>query len=607
MLGRLKKFLIGQPLRTAELKDQRLSKKSALAVFASDSISSVAYATEEMMLALMVASVVVLSITVPASIVIIGLLVLLVISYSQSIYAYPTGGGDYSVAKENLGMSAGLTAGSALLIDYVLTVAVSTTAGIAALTSAIPALYDYRIVLVLAAIFLILVANLRGVRESARVFAFPVYAFIGLAIAMVMAGFFQYFFGAGETVSPPPVIPDDIGPMAYLLLLRAFASGCTALTGIEAVANGVQAFQKPISRNASLTLFTLAGILGVLFLGITLLAHLKGVSPLAGGETVLSQLARSIFGYPWLYFTFQIITMGVLILAANTSFAGFPRLASVMAHDRFLPRQFMNLGDRLVFSNGIVILGLAASVLVILFQADVHRLIPLYMIGVFISFTLCQAGLVAHWRKSNVKGRRIRMVLNSVGATATGLALMVVAWFKFIHGAWLILVVIPLLIWMFYQIHRHYRIIGVQMALRDTDSARPIKHTVIMPVPSINKVILSALRYAKSISQDVIAVMINVQNLDKEEVMKVWTKRAPDVPLVILDSPYRSVMGPFLTFTEEIEKFRDDDIVTVLLPEFVSARWWQHILHNQTGLMIKAALLFKPKIVVTSVPYHLRG
>ena len=606
MWVQIKKILIGHPLKTTELQDQKLSKKSALAVFASDSISSVAYATEEMMLALMGASVVVFSLSVPASIVIIGLLVMLIVSYSQSIYAYPTGGGDYSVAKENLGKLAGLTAGAALLIDYVLTVAVSATAGIAAITSAVPALYPHRLALVLLAIFVVVLANLRGVRESARVFAFPVYLFIGLALTLIILGFYQYSTGSLE-VDPAPPAPPDLGPLAFLLLFRAFASGCTALTGIEAVANGVQAFRSPISRNASLTLFTLAGILASLFLGITFLVHLKGLSPIEGGETVLSQLARSVFGTTNVYFFFQVVTMGILILAANTSFAGFPRLASVMASDRFLPRQFMIMGDRLVFSNGVVILGVAASLLVIFFNADVHSLIPLYMIGVFISFTLCQAGLVAHWKNTPVSGRLARMILNGVGALATGLALLVVAWFKFLHGAWLILVVIPLLIWVFNKINTHYQVIGEQMTLDKYDRARPLKHTVIMPVPTINKVVLEALRYAKSISKDVIAVLINVQNLDPAQLSLTWHERAPDVPLVILESPYRSFLSPFLTFLEEVKKFRDDDIITVLLPEFVSARWWQHILHNQTGLLIKAALLFKPKIVVTSVPYHLHA
>ena len=606
MWGRIKKLLIGHPLRTTELQEQKLSKKSALAVFASDSLSSVAYATEEMMLALMGATVVVLSLSVPASIVIIGLLVMLVISYSQSIYAYPTGGGDYSVAKENLGKLASLTAGAALLIDYVLTVAVSVTAGIAAITSAVPALYPHRLALVLLAILVIVVANLRGVRESARVFAFPVYLFVGLALTLIILGFHKHFTGTWEA-APAPLAPPDLGPLAFLLLLRAFASGCTALTGIEAVANGVKAFQSPISRNASLTLFTLAGILGSLFLGITFLTHLKGLSPVEGGETVLSQLARSVFGTTNVYFLFQVVTMGILILAANTSFAGFPRLASVMARDRFLPRQFMMLGDRLVFSNGVVILGVAASLLVIFFKADVHSLIPLYMIGVFISFTLCQAGLVAHWRKTPARGRRARMILNGVGASATGLALLVVAWFKFLHGAWLIIVVIPSLIWVFHKINTHYQVIGKQMTLSEYDRARPLKHTVIMPVSSINKVTLAALRYAQSISKDVIAVLINVQNQDPVRLSRTWHERAPDVPLVILESPYRSLLSPFLTFLEEVEQFRENGIVTVLLPEFVSARWWQHILHNQSGLLIKAALLFKPRIVVTSVPYHLQA
>ncbi len=606
MWVRLKKFLIGHPLETTKLQDQKLSKKAALALFASDSLSSVAYATEAMMLALMGASVVVLSLTVPASIVIVGLLVVLVISYSQSIYAYPTGGGDYTVAKHNLGIIPGLTAGAALLFDYVLTVAVSVTAGIAAITSAVPALHEHRLGLVLLAIFLILLANLRGVRESAHLFAFPVYAFITLAFALVVIGLIRYFTGNLETPPAAPASP-ELGSLAFFLLLRAFASGCTALTGIEAISNGVKAFRDPISRNASITLFTLAAILGSLFLGITVLIHLTGITPVEG-ETVLSQLARQVFGTSTGYYIFQITTMGVLILAANTSFSGFPRLASVMARDRFIPRQLANLGDRLVFSNGVLILALAASLLVILFGAEVHALIPLYMIGVFISFTLCQAGLVVHWwKKTDISGRYARMALNAVGAFLTGLAMLVVAWFKFADGAWLVIVVIPSMVWMFYRIRRHYQILRGQVSLAAYEKALPLKHTVIMPVSGINKVVLTALQYAQSISKDVIAVLVNVENLDAEKLSRDWNQRAPDVPLVILESPYRSVLSPFLALVEDIQKFRNDDIVTVLLPEFVSARWWEHLLHNQTGLLIKAALLFKPKIVVTSVPYHVHG
>ena len=499
----LKQFLIGHPLETTKLRDQKLSKKAALAVFASDSLSSVAYATEAMMLALMGASVVVLALTVPASIVIVGLLVVLVISYSQSIYAYPTGGGDYSVAKQNLGIIPGLTAGAALLFDYVLTVAVSITAGIAAITSAVPGLYEHRVGLTLLAIFLILLVNLRGVKESAQLFAIPVYAFITLAFALVVMGLYRYFTGDLEAIPAAPASP-DLGSLAFLLLLRAFASGCTALTGIEAIANGVKAFRNPISRNASITLFTLAAILGSLFLGITVLTYLAGITPMEG-ETVLSQLARQVFESRTVYFLFQITTMGVLILAANTSFSGFPRLASVMAQDRFLPRQLANLGDRLVYSNGVLILGLAASLLVVVFEAEVHDLIPLYMIGVFISFTLCQAGLVAHWKKTAISGRYARMALNAVGASATGLAMLVVAWFKFADGAWLVIVVIPLMVWMFYRIRRHYQILRGQVSPAAYERARPYKHTVVMPVTGINKVVLRALQYAQSISKDVIA------------------------------------------------------------------------------------------------------
>lgn len=605
MLRRLKELLIGRPLDSLSLHEQRLSKKSALTVFSSDALSSTAYATEEILLALLPAGLLALTLALPTAALIVGLLVVVVISYGQTIHAYPTGGGAYTVAKENLGVGAGLVAGAALLVDYVLTVAVSIAAGIAAFTSALPALYPERVALCLLAIFMVLLANLRGVRESAAMFAGPVYLFIGTAYCLIFAGLWQYH----RHPIPPQLPPVEAavapaGWMATVLLLRAFSSGCAALTGVEAVSNGVRAFKPPVSRNASITLYIMAAILGTLFLGMTIIARLYGIVP-KEGETVLSQLGRVIFGRSFMYYIFQLASMLILVLAANTSFAGFPRLAFILARDRFLPRQFANLGDRLVFSNGIIILASAAGALVVIFTGSVHRLIPLYAIGVFLSFTLSQAGMVVHWKKTRARGWHLRLAVNAVGAVATAVVVLDLATFKFVHGAWLVLLILPAQVWVFRKIREHYFLFTRQVSVGDYEKPRPIKHTVVVPVPGINKVVLAAIEYARSISRDVIAVMINVDGADREEILRRWQDWAADVPLVVLDSPYRSILRPLLRFIDEVEKIRNDDVVTVVLPETVPARWWHHLMHNQTSLLVKGFLLFRPKVVVTSVPHHL--
>jgi amino acid transporter len=613
MLRRVKGFLIGSPLETESLHEQRLSKKAALAVLASDNLSSSAYATEEILLALTAGVAAGLAVPLYYSVPIglaIGLLTLIVvISYGQTLHAYPTGGGAYTVAKENLGITAALIAGACLLIDYVLTVAVSVAAGIAAVTSAVPALFEYRVHLCLFAVGVILLANLRGVRESAAVFAGPVYAFILSAFLLVIVGLVRYGM-EGAPPKPAESLPSpDLAWNAAMvfLVLRAFASGCAALTGIEAVAQGVRVFQPPVARNASIVLYTLAGLLASLFLGITLLAYLYGVVPHADAkETVVSQLARSVFDTGPLYYLVQAATMAILILAANTSYTGFPRLASVMAQDRFLPRQLANMGDRLVYSNGILLLSLFAAALIVLFNAQVHSLIPLYMIGVFTAFTLSQAGMVVHWRKEQSPGRSWRVGVNAFGALATGLVLVVVAIVKFQEGAWIIVAAIPLMVVACRAVRQHYYMTVRELSLADYEMPREIRHTAVIPVAGMNKMVLAAVEYARSISRDVIAVTINVDNADREKLLEEWQARVPDVPLVILESPYRAIHRPLLRFIDEAETWRGDDIVTVVIPEFISKSWWHHFLHNQTSLFLKAALLFKPRIIVTSVPYHMR-
>ncbi len=611
MLRKLKELLIGSPLDTASLHEQRLSKKSALAILASDNLSSTAYATEEILLALGTGAAAGLAIpllySIPIGLAIALLTLMVVISYGQTLHAYPGGGGAYAVAKENLGILPALLAGSSLLIDYSLTVAVSVAAGIAALTSAFPALYEHKLALSLLSVLIILTANLRGVRESAALFAGPTYLFILSAYTLVIGGLVMYALGkAGPVETAPAAAASPEWTLAVtFLVLRAFASGCAALTGIEAVATGVQVFQKPVARNASITLYILAAMLGTLFVGITILAVLYNVSA-AEGETVLSQLSRIIFGTGPIYYTIQGSTMLILILAANTSFTGFPRLASMMASDRFLPRQLANLGDRLVFSNGIVVLSGAATIMLILFDADVHKLIPLYMVGVFTAFTLSQAGMVIYWRRNKGPGSTRSAIINAVGATATGVVLIIVAMVKFTQGAWMIMAAIPLLVTVCWRIRRHYFTAARDLSLADYDQPSTLLHTAIVPVAGMNKMVLAAVEYARSISKDVIAVTVNLNDEDPEELMDRWQAWVPDVPLVVLETPYRAIHRPLLRFIDEVEDWRDDDVVTVVIPEFVTSHWWHQLLHNQTSLFIKAALLFKPGIVVTSVPHHLR-
>jgi amino acid transporter len=620
LLPRLKRLLLGSPLRTTELHEQRLSKKAALTVFASDNLSSTAYATEEILLVLIPVGVVLadperLRLVVPVAATIAVLLTIVVLSYGQLIRAFPGGGGTYEVAKDNLGVGAGLVAAAALLIDYILTVAVSVAAGIAALTSAFRELYPHRTLLCLVAIFFLAVVNLRGARESARAFAFPVYTFLFCIYTMIGVGIYRHWAGLVAPFEPAAGLAEGatatLGPVTAVLVLRAFSHGCVALTGVEAVADGVQALKEPVVRNAQKVLYAMAAVLASLFLGLSYLAYVHSVRPLAE-ETVVSQLARGVFAGgsrlgTALYYLTQVSTTAILVLAANTSFAGFPRLASILARDRFVPRQLANVGDRLVFSNGILILAVGAFALIFSFGGDVHSLIPLYAIGVFLSFTLAQSGLVLHWWKSSEPGRGWRLALNTLGALATGAVLLIIAVFKFHEGAWLVVVAMPAVMYLFWITRRHYFLATKQLSLSGAERARVTRHTVIVPVaPTPNRVVLTAVEYALSISKDVVPVTVNTDARKHEDILLGWKRVFPDVPLVVLDSPFRSVVQPLLRFIDEIEDLREDDKVTVLLPEYVPARWWHNLLHNQTTLLLKGSLLFRPRIVVTSVPTHLR-
>jgi len=599
----LKRWLLGHPLATKQAAHERLSNPIALAVFSSDPLSSVAYATEEILLVLVLAGTAALYYSLWISLVIVGLVAILTVSYRQTIYAYPSGGGAYVVAKCTLGEHPGLVAAAALLIDYVLTVAVSVAAGIAAITSAVPELHEHRVGLGLLAIAVLTWGNLRGVRESGKIFAVPTYLFVGSLGLVIITGLGRMLFGAGEAPPPPPV--PAVEGLTLFLLLRAFSSGCTALTGIEAISNGVPAFRPPASKNAATTMIWMAAILGSLFLGLTILAYVYGLVP-REEETLISQIARISLGGGVLYYLMQVATMLILILAANTSYNGFPRLASLLAQDSFLPHQMRSVGDRLAFSNGIFILGLSAAFLLILFRGETHALIPLYAVGVFLSFTLCQAGMVRHWHDRKGRGWRKKFAINLTGAVATGVATVVLAITKFTHGAWMVIFLIPLLISMFKKIQWHYKMADWQLSLAMYDRPKqPPPNVVVMPIGSVNRAVVIALDYVRQRAQDIRAVHVDVDPDETAKVKADWEKWGAGIPLVILPSPYRSFIQPLLDYIEKVRQENPGGWVTVVLGEVLPARWWENLLHNQRALLIKAALLFKFRVIVTDVPYHL--
>jgi amino acid transporter len=603
-ISAVKKLFVGSPLATAQARHERLSRASALAVFSSDALSSVAYATEEILLVLVLAGSAALTFSIPIGIAIALLIAVVVSSYRQTILAYPHGGGAYIVTKDNLGTLPALVAAGALLIDYVLTVAVSVAAGVAAITSAFPILYDYRIALGVIFIAGIATVNLRGLRESGALFAVPTYLFVVSFAAMLAYGFVRWMFG-WEGVPAPAAEPAEMSQaLTIFLVLRAFASGCAALTGVEAVSDGVPAFRPPEARNARIVLAWLGIILVTLFIGITFLAHHYQVLPRAE-ETVVSQLARLIFGGGLLYYEVQAVTMLILVFAANTAFADFPRLAYFLARDGFIPRQFGTRGDRLVFSNGILILGGLAALLILLFGGATHALIPLYAVGVFVSFTLSQASMVRRWLSRREEGWWWRWVLNAVGAATTGLVMLVIAATKFSHGAWMVVLLIPLLVALFMMIHRHYADVARQLSLVNYGGPPPIQHSVLVLVGDLHRGVAAALRYAQTLSTSAKAVYVELDPERTQKLEEKWGKFGLGVPLVVLTSPYRSLLTPFLDYVNHLLAVGENHVVTIVIPEFVPARWWQHLLHNQTALLIKGALLFRKGVVVVDVPFHL--
>jgi amino acid transporter len=606
----LRRMLIGEPLPTARLVHERVSKLKGLAVFSSDALSSTAYATEEILIVLAAAGATALSLSIEISIGIAIVLAVVAFSYYQTIHAYPSGGGAYIVAHDNLGMWPGLIAAAALLIDYVLTVSVSTAAGVAAITSAVPALFSLRVTLALAAIAAVAIVNLRGVRESATIFAVPTYLFvIALGVTVLV--------GLARTLGRPPLpaqVTSGTGalvPVTLFLILRAYASGSAAMTGIEAISNGIPAFRPPEARNAGITLIWMAGLLISLFLGITYVAHQLGIVP-REQETVVSQIARTLFGSGPFYFLVQVATALILILAANTSFADFPRLSSILARDGFLPRQLANLGDRLVYANGIVLLALLSGFLIVLFRASTHALIPLYAVGVFLSFTLSQAGMVKRWWTRRERGWTHSIVFNALGAAVTAMVLTVVVATKFRLGAWIVLLLIPLAVWLMYMIFRHYEEVREQLTLEGARPLEPLRrHRVVIPVAGMHRGVLPALRYAKSLTGDIVAVSVEIDPRRTQDLLEKWERWGMGVPLKILESPYRSVIGPLMRFLDEMEwEVGFDQQITIVVPEFVPMRWWHFFLHGQTALLLKVALYFRRRqgarvSVVTDVPYYL--
>jgi amino acid transporter len=611
----VKRILVGRPLATTEDELQRLPKRTALAVFSSDAISSTAYATEEILFVVAVGGsslALGLDTLIPIGIAVAVLLTIVVTSYRQTIHAYPSGGGSYVVSRENLGENPSLVAGASLLVDYILTVAVSISAGVAAIVS-IPEFHDlaeHRVLLALALIALISVANLRGVKESGRVFAVPTYVYIVSLIALVVYGFYRTF--VAHDISTITVGPDFIGDnitggtLGIFILLKGFSSGAVALTGVEAISNGVPAFRRPESKNAATTLVWMGIILGTLFMGVQVLAHRLGPYP-SEKETVFSQMGVAVWGSgTFMYVVLQFATAAILTLAANTAYADFPRLSSIVARDGYLPRQLANRGDRLVFSNGVLVLAGAAGLLIVAFGGRTNALIPLYAVGVFLSFTLSQAGMVRHHQKERERGFKRNIVINTVGAIATLIVLLIVATTKFTSGAWVPLVVIPLIVLLFKSIKRHYATVAEGLRVAPGFRPRRMNHTVVVLVGGVHRGVLEALAYARSLAPNhLVAVHVSSDEDDQDRIERVWEDFGIDIPLEIVYSPYRELTRPVLRYIDELDARYENDVVTVLLPEFVVSHWWGNLLHGQSALLLKGRLLFRKGTVVTSLPYHL--
>ena len=610
----LKRFLIGKPLETSEIKHAKFSIFFGLAILASDAISSVAYATEEILWVLIpVIGFSSYENLWPISAAIVLLLMLLIFSYRQTINTYPGGGGAYIVAKENIGVTAGLIAGASLSVDYILTVAVSTSAGTAALTSAFPALAVHTVAICLALIAIITIVNLRGIKESAAIFSIPTYIFVFCMIALIVVGLAKYsLYGAPVTSVSAKTLPAT-GPITIFLLLRAFSSGCTALTGVEAVSNSVPNFKDPSTKNANLVLILLGLLVLIIFGGITALATIYHAVPQTNGPTVVSQITSSIFGQGAIYYIIQFATALILVMASNTAFNGFPMLMSVISSDGYAPRQLALRGNRLSYSNGIIILAIISSILIVLFRGDTHLLIPLYAIGVFLSFTLSQFGMTMRWIRNKDKGWIHKTFINGFGALVTAITLIIIGMTKFIHGAWIVVVLIPIIVKIMMIIKKHYDIVANDLRisvdeLKQIDINPKYNNKIIVPIASVNRAVIETLKYAQNLSKDVVALHIAVDEDSSTKWVLRWNEWGPNIPLVVRYSPYREIVEPLTTYIDELlKKKTPNDKITIMIPEFIAVKDWEnYFLHNQTSFFIRQGLLLKHKeVIVCNYPYYI--
>ncbi|MED3644998.1 APC family permease [Caldifermentibacillus hisashii] len=607
MVTALKRLLIGRPLKSTELGEQKLSKTKALAILSSDALSSVAYGPEQILIVLVTLGAAALWYSLPIAVGILILLIALILSYRQIIYAYPRGGGAYMVSRENLGADFGLIAGGSLLVDYILTVAVSVSAGADAITSAFPILHDHKVAIAVAFVLLITLLNLRGITESASILAYPVYLFVFALIIMIGVGLFN--IGSGVVPAENHTsIGTPVAGISLFLLLKAFASGSSALTGVEAISNAIPNFRDPAPKNAAKTLVSMGLILAVLFSGITFLAYYYGITPSAR-ETVVSQIASQTFGRNWMYYFIQGTTALILVFAANTGYSAFPLLAVNLARDKYLPRMLSNRGDRLVFSNGIVTLGVAAIILILIFKGNTEHLIPLYAVGVFIPFTLAQTGMMLKWLREKPANWVTKFIINTIGAFICFVVTMMFFITK-LTQVWPVFIFLPIIIILFHQIRKHYEAVGEQLRIQEADSAVPIQgNIIVLPVSGITTVVENSLNYAKSLSPDqIIAVYVG---FDRENIIKFeekWKKVHPDIRIVTLYSYYRSIVGPLSKFIDFVNKKANENHynVTVIIPQFIPKKGWHYFLHNQSSLMIREFLLLRKNVVVSTVPFHLK-
>jgi len=607
MISSLKRFLIGRPLKSTELGEQKLNKKKALAILSSDALSSVAYGPEQILIVLVTVGAAAFWYSIPIAIGVLILLIALILSYRQIIYAYPHGGGAYVVSKNNLGVKPGLIAGGSLLVDYILTVAVSVSAGTDALTSAFPALHEHNVPIAILFVLFITILNLRGVRESATILAYPVYLFVGSLFILIGVGLYNILTGQ---VSPElhSSIGTPVAGISLFLLLKAFSSGCSALTGVEAISNSIPNFKEHAPDNAAKTLMAMGVLLALLFSGIVFLAFYYGIAP-SGEATVVSQMAEAIFGRNFMYYIVQGTTALILILAANTGYSAFPLLAVNLAKDKFIPRMFTIRGDRLGYSNGIIILGFLSILLIVAFKGQTEHLIPLYAIGVFIPFTLSQTGMIVKWIREKPKGWIQKLIINTMGALISFIVVIMFLLTKFTQ-VWPILIFLPIIILMFYSISKHYEAVAEQLRVSASEPTVPIKgNIIIIPVSGITRVVENAINYAKSLSaQQIIAVTISFDREEEKKFEEKWEKWQTGIRLVTLNSLHRSIIHPLTKFIDTIEHRASESNhrVMVLIPEFIPKKGWHNILHNQSSLLIRTFLLYRRNVVVVTVPYHLK-